>query len=246
MLFSVSNSLNKWLKTDIPRLPDEEGQRIGVHALASDQQIFCWQLHIIDNAPSACGSRSRHKTIIACEANSRFIVFIPVDAKLTLDELAARLQMEWQYSLAETLKQLRAIPSSDIAMFLSELSELNMDIHWVKNTDLSISGHISDAALWVTQMLEEQGLNELPSDLCTDLSIHINTEKKRAKNQKQKFMPMVKMMDYCKDILLAEDNGKPLHQNETTNDALFSQQPDEMSQAACNIIDFNQYKQSKR
>ncbi|MEM5505567.1 amino acid adenylation [Shewanella frigidimarina] len=197
MLFSVSNVLNTWLKADLPRLPNKEGQRVGVHSLASDEYTCCWQVHIIDNA-----YKSRHKTIIACEANSRFIVFIPVDSKLTLDELAARLQMEWQYSLAETLKQLRAIPSSDIAMLLSELAELHMDTHWVKNTDLSISGHISDAALWVSQTLAEQGLNELPSDLCTDLSIHINTEKKRAKNQKQKFMPIVKMMDYCQDILM--------------------------------------------
>lgn len=197
LLLSATNALNKWLKADLSRLPEKDGQRVGVHSLASDNHTCCWQVHIIDNA-----YKSRHKTIIACEANSRFTVFIPADTKLTLDELAARLQMEWQYSLAETLQQLRAIPSSDIAMLLSELSELNMDIHWVKNTDLSISGHISDAALWVTQMLEEQGLNELPSDLCTDLLIHLNTQMKRAKNQKQKFLPIVKMMDYCQDILM--------------------------------------------
>ncbi|MGI2000892.1 amino acid adenylation [Shewanella frigidimarina] len=197
LLFGASNSLAKWLKADLPRLPNKEGQRVGVHSLASDEQVFSWQLNIIDNSYKSC-----HKTIIACEANSRFIVFIPVDAKLTLDELAARLQMEWQYSLAETLQQLRAIPSSDIAMLLSELAELHMDTHWVKNTDLSISGHISDAALWVSQTLVELGLNELPSDLCTDLSIHLNTHKKRANNQTQKFMPIVKMMDYWQDILM--------------------------------------------
>lgn len=197
LLFSATNALNKWLKADLPRLPNKEGQRVGVYALASDDHAFCWQVNIIDNA-----YKSRHKTIIACEANSRFTVFIPADTKLTLDELAARLQMEWQYSLAETLQQLRAIPSSDIAMLLSELSELNMDTHWVKNTDLSISGHISDAALWVSQTLAEQELNELPSDLCTDLSIHLNTQKKHVKDQKQKFMPIVKMMNYCQDILM--------------------------------------------
>ncbi|MBB1267907.1 amino acid adenylation [Shewanella sp. SR44-3] len=202
MQFSVSNALNKWLKADLPRLPNKEGQRVGVHSLTSDEQTFCWQLNIIDNGPAVYRERARHKTIIACEANSRFIVFIPVDTKLTLDELAARLQMQWQYSLAETLQQLRAIPSSDIAMLLSELAELHMDTHWVKNTDLSISGHISDAALWVSQALAEQGLNELPSDLCTDLAIHLNTQKKRANNQTQKFMPIVKMMDYCQGILL--------------------------------------------
>ena len=98
LLLSTTNALNKWLKADLPRFPAKEGQRVGVNVLASDEQALCWQLHIIDNA-----YKSRDKTIIACEANSRFIVFIRVDIKLTLDELATRLQMEWQYSLAETL-----------------------------------------------------------------------------------------------------------------------------------------------
>ncbi|MBB1426403.1 amino acid adenylation [Shewanella sp. SG44-2] len=203
LLLSTTNALNKWLKADLPRLPTKEGQRVCVHSLESDVQTFCWQLHIIDNA-----YKSRYKTIIACEANSRFTVFIPVDTKLTLDELAACLQMQWQYSLAETLQQLRAIPNSEIAMLLSELSEVNMDTHWVKNTDLSISGHISDAALWITQRLAEQGLNEQTDDLRTDLSIHLNTQMKRVKNKTKKFMPIVHMMDYCQDILLIPNDDK--------------------------------------
>tara|TARA_R110002167_G_scaffold188380_1_gene389972 strand:- start:31053 stop:31781 length:729 start_codon:yes stop_codon:yes gene_type:complete len=240
LLLAGSNALNKWLKTDLPRLPTKEGQRVGVHNLESDVQTFCWQLHIIDNA-----YKSRHKTIIACEANSRFTVFIPVDTKLTLDELAARLQMQWQYSFAKTLQQLRAMPNSEIAMLLSELSEVNMVTHWVKNTDLSISGHISDSALWVTQTLAEQGLNELTDDLRTDLSIHLNTQKKRVKNKTQKFMPIVNMMDYCQDILLAQDNDKKCDANKLTNDAIIAQQPDEVSLIECNVINFCKYKQNK-
>ncbi|MGX9463240.1 DUF6933 domain-containing protein [Shewanella sp. A14] len=241
LLLSTTNALNKWLKADLPRLPTKEGHRVGVHALESDQQTFCWQLHIIDNA-----YKSHHKTIIACEANSRFTVFIPVDTKLTLDELAARLQMQWQYSLAETLQQLRAIPNSEIAMLLSELSEVNMDTHWVKNTDLSISGHISDAALWITQMLAEQGLNELTEDLSTDLSIHLNTQMKRVKNKTKKFMPIVNMMDYCQDILLIPNDDNTSDVDELISNISITQQPDTTIKTVSNVIDFNQYKQKMR
>lgn len=99
LLFSATNALNKWLKADLPRLPDKEGHIVGVHALASDEHTCCWQLHIIDNA-----YKSRHKTIIACEANIRFAMFIPVTGILLLEELTKRLLMEWQYALAETLQ----------------------------------------------------------------------------------------------------------------------------------------------
>lgn len=71
------------------------------------------------------------------------------------------------------------IPRSDIAVLLSELSKIEFTPHWVKNTDLSISGHISDAAIWVTQTLKEEGFYELPKDLATELAVYLNTEPKR-------------------------------------------------------------------
>ncbi|MBB1440552.1 amino acid adenylation [Shewanella sp. SG41-4] len=204
LLLSTTNALNKWLKSDLPRCPAKEGQRVGVNFLASDEQSLCWQLHIIDNA-----YKSRDKTIIACEANSRFIVFIPVDIKLTLDELATRLQMEWQYSLAETLQQLRAMSNSKIAMLLSELSELNMDTHWVKNTDLSISGHISDAGLWVNQTLVDGKQEELSSEQALDLAIYLNSQPKQLNKGKDKIIPVKCLLEYCNKQLGATCSKAP-------------------------------------
>ena len=144
LLFGASNSLAKWLKADLSRLPTLAGKQAGVNTLKSDSTTMCWQAHIIDNQ-----YKSYKKTIIVCEANTRFIFFIPVTARLTLDELTNLLTMEWQAMLAETLESYQLIPRSDIAMLLSELSDLTFSVEWVKNTDLSINGHISDAGLWV-------------------------------------------------------------------------------------------------
>jgi len=177
LCLSASNALNKYLKADLPRLPHEPGKQAGVNTLISDGDNLNWQLQIIDNS-----YKSREKTIIVCEANSRFTFFIPVSLKLSQEELTQRLEYEWQLMMAETLEVYQLIPRSDIAVLLSELSKTEFTPHWVKNTDLSISGHISDAALWVTQTLQEEGLYDLPKELAIELAIHLNTQPKRLTN----------------------------------------------------------------
>jgi hypothetical protein len=195
----ASSALNKYLKADLPRLSHEPGKQPGVNALISDSNVFNWQLQIIDNS-----YKSRKKTIIACEANSRFTFFIPVNLKLSQEELTQRLQYEWQFILAQTLEVYQLIPRSDIAVLLSELSKIEFTPHWVKNTDLSISGHISGAVLWVTQTLKEEGLYELPKDLAIELAVHLNTLPKRITNKvtdrKDKLIPIERLLTYCQSL----------------------------------------------
>ncbi|WP_150141245.1 amino acid adenylation [Candidatus Enterovibrio escicola] len=195
LLFSASNALNKWLGADLPRLPSEVDRQAGVNALFSDANQLCWQVHIIDNR-----YQSLEKTIVVCEANSRFTFFLPVMQKLSLSELTDILQMEWQSVLAETLNYYQLLPSSDIAMLLSKLSDVNFDIAWMKNTDLSINGHITDAGLWVTETLRERGLLSLTTELALDIAIHLNTQRKRIKKRKEKFIPIERLLDYCTNI----------------------------------------------
>ena len=204
--FSASNALNKYLKADLPRLPHEPGKQAGVNTLISDSNVFNWQLQIIDNS-----SKSREKTIIVCEANSRFTFFIPVNLKLSQQELTQRVQYEWQFILAETLEVYQLITCSDIAVLLSELSKIEFTPHWVKNTDLSISGHIGDAALWVTQALKEEELYDLPKDLAIELAIYLNTQPKRITNKttgrKEKFIPIERLLHYCQTLITSEQRG---------------------------------------
>ena len=206
LLFGASNSLAKWLKADLSRLPTLAGKQAGVNTLKSDSTTMCWQAHIIDNQ-----YKSYEKTIIVCEANTRFIFFIPVTARLTLDELTNLLTMEWQAMLAETLESYQLIPRSNIAMLLSELSDLTFSVEWVKNTDLSINGHISDAGLWVEQVLREQGVSELSAQQATELAIYLNTSVKQITNKetkrKEKMIPVEKLLAYCQRLVLG-DGGK--------------------------------------
>lgn len=203
LLFGASNSLAKWLKADLPRLPTLAGKQAGVNTLKSDSTTMCWQAYIIDNQ-----YKSYEKTIIVCEANSRFIFFVPVTTHLTLDELTKLLTMEWQAMLAETLESYQLIPRSEIAMLLSDLSDTAFQIEWVKNTDLSINGHISDAGLWVEQILREQGASELSAQQATELAIYLNTSVKRITNKetkrKEKVIPVEKLLAYCRTLVLGD------------------------------------------
>ncbi|MDX1728160.1 MAG: amino acid adenylation [Pseudoalteromonas tetraodonis] len=200
LLFSASNALNKWLKSDLPRLPHEEGKQAGVNSLQSDSVRVSWQVQIIDNE-----YQSKQKTIIATEAYSRFTVFLAADRPLTVEALSAQLTMQWQSLLAEMLSA-RLITNGDIAHLLSQLENIPFSIKWVKNTDRSINGHITDASLWLTQTLREHKLSRLPDVLAQDLACHLNNQEKRIKNRKDKFIPIERFLIYCREICKAHEN----------------------------------------
>lgn len=189
-LFCTTNALTKWLKTDLPRLPAAPGQQVGVNTVTSTREQMYWQLHIIENRYG-----SWHKTIIATEANSRFTLFIPVDLLMSVEELTQRLQMEWQWVLAETLRLSGIMPRSDIALLLSSLGEDTFEPHWVKNTDRSVNGNVTDAGLWVTQTLADRRQDALSPELALELAVYLNTQPKRLNKAKGKVVPVLELLE---------------------------------------------------
>ncbi|HAS3594223.1 TPA: amino acid adenylation [Vibrio cholerae] len=195
---SATNALNKWLKVDFPRLPVEVGKQAGVNKLSSDVATMSWQLHLIENR-----YRSVEKTLIVCEANSRFIYFFSLNRMIfTPDELAERLKIEWQFAFVEALEASGLISHYDIATILSQLNDIEFTPHWIKNTDLSINGHIADAAQWVTQTLEDRNLERLSQPLAFEISSYINAQTKSIKvnNKKQRFIPVERLLEYVQQI----------------------------------------------
>lgn len=195
---SASNALNKWLKADFPRLPVEEGKQAGVNKLSSNTTTMSWQVHLIENR-----YRSVEKTLIVCEANSRFTYFMPLNRQFfTPDELAERLKIEWQFAFVEALEVSGLIGHYDIATLLSKLNDIEFTPQWIKNTDLSINGHIANAAQWVTQTLEDRNLDRLSQPLAFEISSYINAQTKSIKviNKKQRFIPIERLLDYVQQV----------------------------------------------
>jgi len=205
LFYSTSKALDKWLKAELPTL---EGTQKGRNFITTNANTFSWQLHIIDN-----NYQSREKTIIATEAYSRFTCFIPVSMPLTLTELHQQLSMQWQQLLVEMILANQLLPNSDAVLLLSKLDQLNFDIHWTKNTDLSINGHITDAGLWVTHTLRQQKIDALPFSLSQDLAMYINEQKKSIKQRKEKFVPLERFLEYCQRIT---DNPTEDHQEDNS------------------------------
>ena len=220
LLYSTSKALDKWLKAELPTL---EGTQKGRNTIVSDVNTFSWQLHLIDNC-----YKSYHKTIIATEAHSRFTCFLPVYAPLSLAELHQQLSMQWQQLLVEMIRANQLLPNSDAVILLSKLDELKFDISWAKNTDLSINGHITDAALWVTQTLAEQRLDAMPLALADDLAIYLNGQVKRIKQRKEKFIPLDRLFEYCENMTQHDGGITP---EIKSNDAL-----------PANVLKFSDYK----
>ncbi|MBZ9612686.1 hypothetical protein [Rheinheimera maricola] len=224
--FCATNALIKWLKTDLPRLPAAPGQQVGVNTVTSTREQMCWQLHIIENRYG-----SWHKTIIATEANSRFTLFIPVDLLMSIEELTQRLQMEWQWVLAETLRLSHIIPSSDIALLLSNLGEMTFEAQWVKNTDRGVNGHVTDAGLWVTQTLADLRKDALSPELVLELAVYLNTQPKRVNKGKGKLVPVLALLDYCTTLI------KP-----TTSELDITGGPANPKNSECNVVYFKDFK----
>ncbi|MCA2017776.1 amino acid adenylation [Vibrio tritonius] len=195
---SATNALNKWLKADLPRLPTEEGTQAGVNKLSSNAATMSWQVHLIENR-----YRSVEKTLIVCEANSRFTYFIPLNRQFpTSDELAERLKKEWQFAFVEALEVSGLTSRFEIATLLSKLNDIEFTPQWIKNTDLSINGHIADAAQWVTQTLEDRDLDRLSQPLAFEISSYINAQTKSitVNNKKQRFIPIERLLEYVQHI----------------------------------------------
>ncbi|WP_143696723.1 amino acid adenylation [Vibrio vulnificus] len=176
----------------------EKGKQAGVNKLSSDVATMSWQLHLIENR-----YQSSEKTLIVCEANSRFTYFISLNRMIfTPDELAERLKIEWQFAFAEALEISGLVSRYDIATILSQLNDIEFAPHWIKNTDLSINGHIADAAQWVTQTLEDRNLERLSQPLVFEISSYINTQTKSftVSNKKQRFIPIKQLLEYVQQI----------------------------------------------
>ena len=75
---------------------------------------------------------------------------------------------------------------------------LNPTINWVRNTDMSINGHMSDTEQWVKQMLADYDLQYLNEEDATGLAHHINSLQKRAnkgQSSTKKFIPLDRFID---------------------------------------------------
>lgn len=187
VIFSISNALCKWLKLDLPRFPVESGQQPGVMPLVTDGETISWQCHVIFT-----NSWRLRATVIAVEAQSRFTLLLPFDLKPSQAQLEQRLCESWAEELVSLMIKYGDVSRDQAPRIFTRFHERTQKIEWVRNTDLSVNGHVTDAEHWVKDTLADRGLDALDENLALDLAWQINTMEKQAKTpdgKKRRFYP---------------------------------------------------------
>ncbi|HDY84264.1 MAG TPA: hypothetical protein ENH74_01085, partial [Methylophaga sp.] len=177
-LFSASNALSKWLKLDFPRLPVGEGQRVGVVPLLTNSEMISWQCHVMFT-----DSWRERATVIAVEAHSRFTLLIPFDVVPSQDKLEQVICEQWANELVGLAIKHGELDRDAIPRVFTQFYERVKEVTWVRNMDMSVQGHVSDAEQWVRDTLAGRGLDALDDELAQDIAWHINSLQKRAKDK---------------------------------------------------------------
>lgn len=194
ILISASNALSKWLGLDLPRISGVDGKGVGVQPVTTTTDTLAWQCHIVENH-----HRSRHKTIIAVESYSRYTLLIPCTHRFTQDELELLILNRWLRDLLGWAEETHAVPKPVLGQLCEKVDATDFSFQWIKNTDLSINGHVADANHWLRDILEQEGATQLSDELAYLLGRHINQQFKRAKAKaggKQRFYPVERLIEH--------------------------------------------------
>jgi len=235
VLIGASNAFIKWMKLDLPRIPSIDGKRIGTQPITSTASSVAWQCHALLEH-----SRATIATIIAVEARSRFCIIFSNMTQLSIAEFEQQLKNQW---LREVLFMAHASGAVDdnekeLEQIGQQFIATKMDFNWVKNTDLSVSVHVSDVEQWIRSTSSLNRANHLGPQETNELAYHINTQRKKAKQPPHKkmasFIPVSRLLD---DGLFRFANGLSNdHYPETALGNFPSPYPQQNSQPQVSLI----------
>ena len=190
IIISASNAFAKWLKLDLPRIQSTDGKKIGTQSLITDSDSMSWQCHVI-----RIHSRSVKATVIAIEANSRYAIIMPYSFTPSQETFETDLSRLWANQMVYLMIDSGAIFESDVTCVFAQFKSKEKYFDWVKNTDLSVNGHVSDTEQWVVQSFEQYGIKHFDEKEAFGLGLHINKMFKKAKSPlgiKERFYPVAR------------------------------------------------------
>ena len=191
IIISVSNALARWLELSLPRIPSPDGKGVGTQPLSTGFAKVSWQCHLLKH-----GADDQYFTIVAMEAYSRYVIFLPFHAPPSQMELEQVLLERWGNEALHLAIDSGAITDDELPLMVDAFTHQRCQSHWFNNLDRSINGHITDAGLWFTQTLEQEGLDYLDDNQCYGLAMHINQlEKNIGSRRTTRFRPMIRLLD---------------------------------------------------
>ncbi len=213
LLLSFSNKLTRYLHLNLPRQGSAEAKDIGKKPLHSDTGTFAWQCHIVEN-----GGSTSSRSLVAVEAYSRYCIIIPLTLQLEQEDLIQQLNYRWSTEMAMYILDDPEAPIDDIEELADALLEVISEVEVIKNTDLSISGHITDTKSWIQDYCQQHELQMLNDRHSVNLAMHLNELQKTAKDKsgsKQRFVPLHRFVDMGL-IMLDDDSETEAPDRQTT------------------------------
>lgn len=193
IVFSASTALAKWLELDAPRLPSPDGKQVGTQPIVTNERQISWQCHVIENR-----SRTGLYTVIAVEAYSRYVLLMPFPGRPRIEDLENEILRRWANEMLNLMIVSGEVDEVDVDLVIEKFLDLDKPMKWVRNTDLSVQGHASDAGRWVEETLNKEGKKFLDDESAIGLGLHINQFRKKAKGpngKKETFYPMERMLE---------------------------------------------------
>ncbi|MBO1519470.1 hypothetical protein [Oceanisphaera pacifica] len=231
---SVSNAVARWLSLSLPRLPSADGKRIGTQALTTNFNQLAWQCHLLEHGPAS----NPYHTVVAMEAYSRYVMFLPFATPPSQAELEQTLLERWGNEALHLAIESGAITDNELPLMVDNFSHQHNDILWVNNYDASINGHISDARAWFMQALIDEDRHYLDGDTCYGLARHINQLYKKVGGSKGRFRPIVRLLD---DALFRFGSGLSVNAYPNTKVGDFPC-PYPAPKLPSNVVNFSDYK----
>lgn len=192
-IISASKAFTKWMKIDLPRIPSPDGKRIGRQPINSDETTLSWQVSAVDLAPY--GPRVvPERTIIAVEAYSRYCIIIPGVHPMPQDAFEKMLMERWAHEAATLTIEGQALFESQLPVLYEQFDQTPKHFDWFQNSDISVSGHVTDTEQWVKSYIDEYHYSLLNQDNATNLALHINKQRKKA-GKHNRFYPVARMLD---------------------------------------------------
>jgi len=121
---------------------------------------------------------------------------IPFPHHLTQIELELMLLNAWLPDPINWTEKTGAETKAVIDPACESIDATDFNVQGIRNTGLSLSGHVADALQWLRDVLEQEGVNQLFDELGYLLGRHINQQFKRVKTKargKQRFYPVERL-----------------------------------------------------
>lgn len=223
IVLSCTNHLVRYLKEDLPRLPTPAGGLAGLQRLHSGPAELAFQCHYLASAHTL----RQQRFLLAIEAETRYCLILPLVLRHSQADLAEQLQALYLTHAGYQLLEAQMLQSADLPALDQLYVAMQPQAGWVRNTDLSLQGTITQLELLLRDALDNAGPAGLSDEQVFVLSLQFNetTVSRTVAGKKQRFVPALR---FVADIMLRFG-------------PLFLQQ-----QQSANVVDLAAYKALKR